>query len=149
MGEGVSPLYMCMCTLTLNQTVITCRVCILLIIVTILVVEEIKNEEKKDIYLLNFQVPNLLPTVSSAIGGFTPQRYVWRICICMQTGLRFLLAFCYYHWHQRVNVGLHQNKYNTLVGITVMCHVVENLALVTLTAVSSTDNGSESSIVFY
>ncbi|XP_052792525.1 post-GPI attachment to proteins factor 2-like [Mya arenaria] len=87
------------------------------------------------------KVPNLLPTLSSAIGGFTPQRYIWRFCISMQTGLRFLLAFCYYHWHHRVQVGSKQLLYNRLVTLAITCHVLENLALVTLTAISSTENG--------
>ena len=86
------------------------------------------------------QVYNFLPSISSAIGGFTPQRYVWRICIALHTGLRFLLVGCYYQWLSGVNMGLHKVRYQQLVKVAILCHIIENLALVTLTCVSSTEN---------
>ncbi|XP_045202970.2 post-GPI attachment to proteins factor 2-like [Mercenaria mercenaria] len=85
-------------------------------------------------------VPNFLPTVSSAIGGFTPQRYIWRICIALQAGLRFLLAFCYFNWHLRIHMGPQQTAYRNGVIFAVSLHVTENLALVILSSISSTDN---------
>ena len=87
---------------------------------------------------------NFLPTVSSAIGGFTPQRYVWRVCISLQAGLRFLLVFCYYKWHLRVEMGDQHHRYERLVLLAVSCHAIENFALVVLSAISSTDNAGTS-----
>ncbi|XP_060594186.1 post-GPI attachment to proteins factor 2-like [Ruditapes philippinarum] len=86
-------------------------------------------------------VSNFLPTISSAIGGFTPQRYIWRICIALQAGLRFMLAFCYYNWHLRIHIGQYQAVYKKVVSFAITCHVIENLALVILSSISSTDNG--------
>ncbi|KAH3730646.1 hypothetical protein DPMN_056637 [Dreissena polymorpha] len=78
--------------------------------------------------------------ISTAIGGFTPQRYVWTICISLTAGLRFLLAYCYFHWHLRVNMGAKHLLYKTLVTVAVCVHILENVALIVLTATSSTDN---------
>ncbi|KAH3730652.1 hypothetical protein DPMN_056643 [Dreissena polymorpha] len=90
--------------------------------------------------MLCIQAKNILPTISTAIGGFTPQRYVWRICISLQAGLRFLLAYCYFHWHLRVHMGVKHLLYKNLVTVAVCCHILENVALIVLTAISSTDN---------
>ena len=87
---------------------------------------------------------NFLPSISAAIGGFTPQRYVWRICIALQVGLRFLLVGCYYYWLSGINMGEHKAIYQKLVKVAIGCHIVENLALLTLTCVSSTENFSKS-----
>ncbi|KAH3730613.1 hypothetical protein DPMN_056603 [Dreissena polymorpha] len=78
--------------------------------------------------------------ISTAIGGFTPQRYVWTICISLTAGLRFLLAYCYFHWHLRVNMGAKHLLYKNLVTVAVCFHILENVALIVLTAISSTDN---------
>ncbi|KAL4230365.1 Post-GPI attachment to proteins factor 2 [Mactra antiquata] len=87
-------------------------------------------------------VANFLPTISAAIGGFSPQNYVWRICISLVAGIRLMMAFSYYQWHLRVNMGLYHLLYKRLVMFAVLCYVIENIALVTLTSVSSTDNFS-------
>lgn len=85
-------------------------------------------------------VYNFLPSISAAIGGFTPQRYVWRICIALHAGLRFLLVGCYYTWLSSINMGVQKTRYQQLVKVAILCHTIENLALVTLTCVSSTEN---------
>ena len=93
------------------------------------------------IYMYDYlQVYNFLPSISAAIGGFTPQRYVWRICIALHAGLRFLLVGCYYTWLSSINMGVQKTRYQQLVKVAILCHTIENLALVTLTCVSSTEN---------
>ncbi|XP_052242623.1 post-GPI attachment to proteins factor 2-like [Dreissena polymorpha] len=59
----------------------------------------------------NLIAKTFLPMISTAIGGFTPQRYVWTICISLTAGLRFLLAYCYFHWHLRVNMDIHEKSF--------------------------------------
>ena len=37
-------------------------------------------------------------------------------------------------------MGVHKATYQKLVKVAILCHIIENLALVTLTCVSSTEN---------
>ncbi|KAK7496507.1 hypothetical protein BaRGS_00012159 [Batillaria attramentaria] len=88
------------------------------------------------------KVYNLLPTISSAIGGFTPQRYVWRICIAMHVTQRVMIALAYYSFHTSVPAPTSQHLYNTLAAVNSLLHVVEIVSLVGLSMISSTENGT-------
>lgn len=86
------------------------------------------------------RVPNFLPSISAAIGGFTPQRYIWRICITLHAAPRFFYATGYYNWFNQVHMGSHDTSYRLLVKIAILLHCIENFVLVTLTSVSSSEN---------
>lgn len=86
------------------------------------------------------QVANYLPSISSAIGGYAPQKYIWRICIALHAAPRFLFAFAYFGYYTSFHVGPRNTLYKNLARLCVLLHVLENTALVTLTYVSSTDN---------
>lgn len=86
------------------------------------------------------QVPNYLPSISAAIGGYIPQRNVWRICIALHAFPRFLIAVAYFRFHMRFLVEKWRKLYSTLAGLCTLLHVVENFALVVLTYISSLDD---------
>lgn len=86
------------------------------------------------------QVANYLPSISSAIGGYAPQKYIWRICVALHAAPRFLFAFAYFGYYTSFHVGPRNTLYKNLARLCVFLHVLENTALVTLTYVSSTDN---------
>ncbi|XP_076058158.1 acyltransferase PGAP2-like isoform X4 [Oratosquilla oratoria] len=83
-------------------------------------------------------VPNYLPSISSAIGEFIPQRYIWRAAIALHSAPRFLLAAMYFNFNKRVmpNYRFYQNA----VKVNTVLNVVENLALLGLSFVSSKEN---------
>lgn len=85
-------------------------------------------------------VPNYLPSISAAIGGYSPQKYIWRIAIALQLSPRLLFAYAYYHHNLAQPFHtIDHIAYPLLCKLTFGVVVVENLALGLLTYVSSVD----------
>uniref|UniRef100_T1JLR0 Splicing factor YJU2 n=1 Tax=Strigamia maritima TaxID=126957 RepID=T1JLR0_STRMM len=84
------------------------------------------------------RVSNYLPSISAAI-SFTPQRYIWRICIALHAAPRVLAALCYYK-HYRQRFGYFDKSWIVIIRITFLLNLIEILALIGLTYVSSTEN---------
>ncbi|XP_025088697.1 post-GPI attachment to proteins factor 2-like isoform X2 [Pomacea canaliculata] len=87
------------------------------------------------------KVYNFLPSISSAIGGFAPQRYVWRICVSIHCTQRFMVGVAYYNFHTSVYPGATNKKYKALAALNSLLHLVEIFSLVCLSMISSTENG--------
>lgn len=85
------------------------------------------------------QVKNWIPSISAVIGDYTPQRYIWRIGIAWMSWLRMfeaVLLFKFFEWQ----VGNPTRAHKVLNALTSLTHVGENLCLLGLTYVSSTEN---------
>ena len=93
--------------------------------------------------MLFFQVGNYLPSMSSAIGGYTPQRYVWRICIALHCSPRYAVTLGYYTYYTQFHVGQRNHIYKFLAGLCALLNSIEILALVCLTYISSIENFSK------
>ncbi|KAM9320428.1 post-GPI attachment to proteins factor 2 [Gastrophryne carolinensis] len=87
-------------------------------------------------------VPNYLPSISAAIGGVTPQRYVWRFCIGLHSAPRLLVAMAYLNFHQAAG----GTSWRCLLNF--LCNVLEILFLLLLTYVSSNENHGVHQLAF-
>lgn len=86
------------------------------------------------------KVPNYLPSISAAIGGFTPQRYIWRTCIGLHSAPRFMVAIAYYNFHMSLELAQHSKTYGIIAAVACFLHIIENAALLGLTYVASNEN---------
>lgn len=85
------------------------------------------------------QVSNYLPSISAAI-SLTPERYVWRFCVGLHSAPRFLVAFAYFTFYRGHFVTSLPNL--LLSGLTLLASLSENVGLLLLTYVSSTETYS-------
>lgn len=91
------------------------------------------------------QVANYLPSISAAIGGHMPEKFIWRVGIALHCLPRVLVMPYYLQkYFKNTTTG---RKYNLetwwfkLLNLSAsLLHLVENGALITLTYISSTDN---------
>lgn len=89
-------------------------------------------------------VPNLLPSISAAIGNYEPQRTVWQSAIVLSTFPRLMVTvhyMTYYYTHIRTNRLL-------IANTACLLNVVENIALVGLSIWTSTDDYGKMDIIY-
>jgi len=90
--------------------------------------------------MLYLQVRNFLPSISSAIGGFTPQRYIWRIFFAVHLTPRFIFALMHYNYNMGFPVTSGLSWFRRLNLLTCVLHCGELIGLVLVTFISSAEN---------
>ncbi|XP_046894905.1 post-GPI attachment to proteins factor 2 [Hypomesus transpacificus] len=85
------------------------------------------------------QVPNYLPSISASI-SLVPERYIWRFCIGLHSAPRFLVAVAYFTFYR----GRFAKRQLDLLfsGLALLASLAENVGLLMLTYVSSTETYS-------
>lgn len=81
------------------------------------------------------QVDNYLPSVSAAIGSFSPQKDVWMFAILLHFYPRIRIAALYHGYLQSVI----DSRHSRALWYTWLLNFVEVICLLGLTLVSSTD----------
>lgn len=101
-----------------------------------------------DIHETHCRVYNIIPSIS-AITGISPQRYLWRISIAIQTGPRFLIAFAYRSFYRQVLASnLAKSCYSPtqvtqakrLINVLFWLSIIEIVALTGVTYISNREN---------
>ncbi|EDO47130.1 predicted protein [Nematostella vectensis] len=88
-------------------------------------------------------VPNYVPSISAATGDFSPEKYIWRIGIAYHSLLRMVFPFVNYNFYKyKASSNIKSKWFPWLNFLNACVTVVENLALVLLTYVSSSENYS-------
>ncbi|XP_076002490.1 acyltransferase PGAP2-like [Genypterus blacodes] len=82
------------------------------------------------------QVPNYLPSISASI-SLSPECHIWRFCIGLHSAPRFLVAFTYFNFYKTRFASKFPE--NLLSRLSLAFSVLENLGLLLLTYVSSSE----------
>jgi len=85
------------------------------------------------------KVQNILPSLSSAIGGFTPERYIWRLFIALHSFGRFTVALVYLYFYKQLSSGKKSWIFKLAV-LNFVLNSLEILSLLVLSYVSSIEN---------
>ena len=89
-----------------------------------------------------FQVYNVIPSISS-ITGISPQRYIWRVCIAVHVGPRFLTSLVYHHFYLTMAAKVETAKRKNFifhVWLAFALNLIEQAALIGVTYVSNREN---------
>ncbi|XP_077294914.1 post-GPI attachment to proteins factor 2-like [Arctopsyche grandis] len=99
--------------------------------------------QQDDIHETHCRVYNIIPSIS-AITGISPQRYLWRICVALHLGPRFLIGSLYHTYHtQRSNLITNLEHRTLAKKLTEACYwlnLVEVCALTGVTYISNREN---------
>lgn len=79
---------------------------------------------------------NFLPSISAAIGNYQPQRIVWQSAIVLHEIPRYIVAFMYYEYYNKV---IRKNRRN-IANLAMAINAIEVGALLALTVWTSVDN---------
>ncbi|KAJ3589911.1 hypothetical protein NHX12_010752 [Muraenolepis orangiensis] len=81
-------------------------------------------------------VPNYLPSISASI-SLVPERYIWRCCIGLHSAPRYLMTAAYFSFYR----GRFARRRPELLlsGLVLLCSLAENIGLLLLTNVASTE----------
>ncbi|XP_071495146.1 post-GPI attachment to proteins factor 2-like [Diadema antillarum] len=82
-------------------------------------------------------VPNYLPSISAAV-AVPPSSYVWRFVIVLSAGQRLFLVSFHYSFYASVTTSV--SYYPLLCKICFLSEMLENLALIGLTCIPSSEN---------
>ncbi|XP_022914591.1 post-GPI attachment to proteins factor 2 isoform X2 [Onthophagus taurus] len=81
-------------------------------------------------------VYNFLPSVSSAIGGYSPQKEVWTWAIFLHAVPRLCIPIMYFQYNSE---ALYPRAFSIMV-VASFLNTVENIALIVLSFYTSSDN---------
>ncbi|XP_028320966.1 post-GPI attachment to proteins factor 2 [Gouania willdenowi] len=82
------------------------------------------------------QVPNYLPSISASI-SLSPECYIWRFCIGLHSAPRLLVSYTYFKFYKtRFSSRFPESS---LSSLTLVFSIFENLGLLLLTYVSSSE----------
>lgn len=90
------------------------------------------------------QVYNFLPSISAAIGNFSPQREVWQIAITLQAVPRLCVAYLYLKQHS----NLLYNGDLWLSYIAFILNIIENLSLIVLSYFTSSKHYGKTNMFY-
>lgn len=79
---------------------------------------------------------NILPSISSAIGNYSPQREVWQTAILLQSIPRFYIAVIYLQFHH----VMAYSKDIWMGKIAFLLNLTENISLIILSFWTSSKN---------
>lgn len=81
---------------------------------------------------------NFLPSISAAIGKFSPQNEVWKYSILVHAIPRFFMATSYLQYNREVL----RRSVLVVLYITALLNIIENIGLILLSVYSSSENYS-------
>ncbi|PAV63254.1 hypothetical protein WR25_21548 [Diploscapter pachys] len=88
------------------------------------------------------RVPNWLPSISAAVATYEPEKFIWRMFIGIHAGPRLVAALAYRNFLSNSPLRPHSGlrSFRFLCNFTCILHIMENLFLLGLTSVSSTED---------
>ncbi|XP_054707431.1 post-GPI attachment to proteins factor 2-like [Uloborus diversus] len=85
-------------------------------------------------------VRNYLPSISNAVGGYSPQKYIWRMSIALHSTPRFLIALMYYNNFHYASSREIYSYLHTLTFLLLIFQCTEIFSLMGLTYISSSED---------